>query len=389
MIRATRRARARRRQLRDRPAGAVRAEAGRARPRGGARCASCPTAPTRSTPPDGATFSTCARSPTPGRSAASSSPTASCSRRSPASATGSCGSRRSATAPGSWSPRWSRASASCTATSAPSREFLRIHPDEHPVSIQLFGHDAAVMREAAAMAAAAGRRPDRPQHGLPGAQGLQDRRRRRAARRPGQGGGDRARGARGQRPARDGRSCAPAASPATAPASTLARRLVEEAGVAGIAFHPRHASQQHSGAPDYALARELVERPAGARDPLRRPARASEHARRAFEESGAAAVMLARGSLGNPWLFARLLGPYDGEPTAEEVVEELEWVIASRRGAPRRGARGPLSAEVLSLVRRAPGPHEARARARSSRPPPRPTRERLRRLAGPATPLAA
>ena len=39
----------------------------------------------------------------------------------------------------------------------------------------------------------------------------------------------------------------------------LARRLVEEAGVAGIAFHPRHASQQHSGAPDYALARELVE----------------------------------------------------------------------------------------------------------------------------------
>src|SRR5215218_2945023 len=36
------------------------------------------------------------------------------------------------------------------------REFLRIHPDEHPVSIQLFGHDPAVMREAAAMAAAAG-----------------------------------------------------------------------------------------------------------------------------------------------------------------------------------------------------------------------------------------
>ena len=36
------------------------------------------------------------------------------------------------------------------------REFLRIHPDEHPVSMQLFGHDAAVMREAGAIAAAAG-----------------------------------------------------------------------------------------------------------------------------------------------------------------------------------------------------------------------------------------
>ena len=36
------------------------------------------------------------------------------------------------------------------------REFLRIHPDEHPVSMQLFGHDADVMREAAAIAADAG-----------------------------------------------------------------------------------------------------------------------------------------------------------------------------------------------------------------------------------------
>ena len=36
------------------------------------------------------------------------------------------------------------------------REFLRIHPDEHPVSMQLFGHDPDVMREAAAMVAEAG-----------------------------------------------------------------------------------------------------------------------------------------------------------------------------------------------------------------------------------------
>nr|MBA2630449.1 tRNA-dihydrouridine synthase family protein [Thermoleophilaceae bacterium] len=36
------------------------------------------------------------------------------------------------------------------------REFLRIHPDEHPVSMQLFGHDADVMREASALVAEAG-----------------------------------------------------------------------------------------------------------------------------------------------------------------------------------------------------------------------------------------
>src|SRR4051795_6218059 len=36
------------------------------------------------------------------------------------------------------------------------RDLLRIHPDEHPVSIQLFGHDAEVMRSGAEIAAGAG-----------------------------------------------------------------------------------------------------------------------------------------------------------------------------------------------------------------------------------------
>src|SRR2546423_9996215 len=36
------------------------------------------------------------------------------------------------------------------------REFLRIHPEEHPVSIQLFGHDPEVMRIAASIVAEAG-----------------------------------------------------------------------------------------------------------------------------------------------------------------------------------------------------------------------------------------
>src|SRR5918998_3219617 len=36
------------------------------------------------------------------------------------------------------------------------REFLCVHPDEHPVSMQLFGHDAPVMCEAAEIVAGAG-----------------------------------------------------------------------------------------------------------------------------------------------------------------------------------------------------------------------------------------
>src|ERR671928_2255192 len=36
------------------------------------------------------------------------------------------------------------------------REFLRIHPDEHPVAIQLFGHDPEAMRIGASIAAERG-----------------------------------------------------------------------------------------------------------------------------------------------------------------------------------------------------------------------------------------
>src|SRR5438309_10066113 len=36
------------------------------------------------------------------------------------------------------------------------RELLRLHPDEHPVSVQLFGHDPDVMASAAERVAAAG-----------------------------------------------------------------------------------------------------------------------------------------------------------------------------------------------------------------------------------------
>ena len=61
--------------------------------------------------------------------------------------------------------------------------------------------------------------------------------------------------------------------------------------------------------------------------------------------------MLARGSLGNPWLFERLLGARDGEPDPRRGDRRARWVIERCRGAPRRGARGPLAAQVLPLVR--------------------------------------
>jgi tRNA-dihydrouridine synthase B len=267
------------------------------------------------------------------------------------------------------------------------REFLRIHPDEHPVSLQLFGHDPDVMREAAAIAAAAGADLIDLNMGCPvrkvcktgaGAALLDDPKKAVAiARAAGEGSG---------LPVTV--KLRPGNRPGDRAGVLLARRLVDEAGVAGIAFHPRHASQQHTGRPDYALARELahvlpvpVVLSGGLAD--------EEKTLRAFGESGAAAVMLARGSLGNPWRFARLLGRYQGEPPAEEVVAELQWVIARAEdhlGTERAGRYlrkfYPWYADTLGLARRereplVTAPTTAHARAA------------LSGLSGRETPLAA
>src|SRR2546423_8412782 len=53
------------------------------------------------------------------------------------------------------------------------REFLRIHPEEHPMSLQLFGHDPEVMRIAAGIVAEAGARMIDLNKGCPLPQGCQ------------------------------------------------------------------------------------------------------------------------------------------------------------------------------------------------------------------------
>jgi nifR3 family TIM-barrel protein len=205
------------------------------------------------------------------------------------------------------------------------RELLRIHPDEHPVSVQLFGHDPDVMASAAEQVAAAGADLIDINMGCPvpkvcktgaGAALLEDPARALAVARA------TARGSglpvtvklrSGQRPG-DLRGI------------EVARRLAFDGSVAAVAIHPRHASQRHKGVPDYALARELVEE-------LPVPVMISgglhtaTQARAAFEQTGAAAVLLARGSLGNPWLFGELLGTRSGPPDRAEVLAELDWVI--------------------------------------------------------------
>ena len=219
------------------------------------------------------------------------------------------------------------------------QELLRLHPDEHPVSVQLFGQDPEVMRSAAAIVAEAGADLIDINMGCPvrkvcktgaGAAMLSDHDlavRIAAAAREGGGIPVTVKLRSGLRPGgREG--------------FDLALRLAGDAGVSAIGFHPRSAATQHKGQPDYALARELVDRlevpmiVSGGLD-------TAEAARQAYEASGADAVMIARGSLGNPWIFEQLTGRRTAAPDRDEVIAELLWVIgkAEEHLGPDRAAR--------------------------------------------------
>ena len=207
-------------------------------------------------------------------------------------------------------------------------ELLVIHPDERaggPVAIQLFGQDPAIMRSAAAVAAERGADIIDLNMGCPVPKVMKT----------GAGAAlitDPDAAVAVARAAAEG-SGLPVTVKLRAGVKaggmegvTLAHRLVEEAGVAGLTIHPRSAAVRHKGTPDYALAARLVaELPvpvivsggmAGA-----------EHIRGVFESTGCAAVMLARGALGNPWLFAEVLGARAAEPTREEILAEWSWVV--------------------------------------------------------------
>jgi nifR3 family TIM-barrel protein len=222
-------------------------------------------------------------------------------------------------------------------------EMLRIHPEERaagrgPVSIQLFGQDPDVMRSAAATVAERGADIIDLNMGCPvpkvcrtgaGAALIKDPDTAVAvarAAREGSGLPVTVKLRSGQRPGdTDGYE--------------LAHRLVEEAGVSAIGFHPRSAAVHHKGTPDYDLAARLVASlPAPVILTGGLHTAAEVHA--AFERTGAAAVMLARGAMGNPWLFSEVLGVRGEAPTAGEVLTELDWVMdraVEHLGADRAG----------------------------------------------------
>jgi nifR3 family TIM-barrel protein len=218
-------------------------------------------------------------------------------------------------------------------------ELLRIHPQEGPVSIQLFGQDPDVMRSAAETVAEHGAAIIDLNMGCPvpkvcktgaGAALIKDPDTAVAVARAAVEGS----GLPVTVKLRSGQK------PGDTDGYDLAHRLVGEAGVSAIGFHPRSAAVHHKGVPDYDLAAKLA---ASLPAPviLTGGLRDRDAVLEAYEHTGAAAVMLARGSLGNPWLFEELLGRRTENPTVDEILDELDWMMdaAAEHFGPERAAR--------------------------------------------------
>ena len=223
-------------------------------------------------------------------------------------------------------------------------EMLRIHPDERsgdrgPVSIQLFGQDPEIMRSAAATVAERGADLIDLNMGCPvpkvcktgaGAALIKDPdtavKVARAAR-EGSGLPVTVKLRSGQRPGEtDGYA--------------LAHRLVHEAGVSAIGFHPRSAAVHHKGVPDYDLAAKLVESldapvilTGGLSDRDAVAGRLRAHRRR----RGHARPRLAR----QPVAVREPPGRRRPRAHTDEVLRELDWVMdrAAEHLGPERAAR--------------------------------------------------
>jgi tRNA-dihydrouridine synthase B len=198
--------------------------------------------------------------------------------------------------------------------------YLRIGADEHPLAVQIFGSEPAVMAEAARMVEAAGADVVDINFGCPvrkvtktgaGATLLED-------------------------PAQASRIVERVASAVDLPVTVKMRRGLEngsraalalaprlvEAGAASLTLHPRSARQMYTGTADHSLTAELVEL-------VDVPVVASgdvatrEYAAEVLRMTGSAAVMVGRAAQGNPWAIGEIAGLRRDEPSREEIVAEL------------------------------------------------------------------
>lgn len=104
-----------------------------------------------------------------------------------------------------------------------------------------------------------------------------------------------------------------------------------DADIDFLVLHPRCVRQKYRGIADHSVTRAVIERctfPVVANGDMNTAADVA----RVRDETGAAGIMLGRGAIADPWLFARVQGKRgprpDGEAWAAEVAAFLTAVLA-------------------------------------------------------------
>ncbi len=101
----------------------------------------------------------------------------------------------------------------------------------------------------------------------------------------------------------------------------------QDAGACGLFIHGRTCAQRYSGAVDYRVIREVKKAlniPVIASGDILSP----QLAKRMFDETGCDAVIIARGALGNPWIFREIAefmksGKIMERPSPQEVARVM------------------------------------------------------------------
>lgn len=98
-------------------------------------------------------------------------------------------------------------------------------------------------------------------------------------------------------------------------------QVLEASGIDAITVHPRFASQGYSCPADWSLIREAKEQvniPVIGNGDVFKPADAI----RMRQATGCDGVMIGRGALGNPWIFAQILSLQRGKEPKQPSIEE-------------------------------------------------------------------
>ena len=98
-------------------------------------------------------------------------------------------------------------------------------------------------------------------------------------------------------------------------------KIIEQSGASAITIHGRTRSEYYAGHSDWNIIKEIkqnLEIPVIGNGDVRTP----EDAKRMFEQTNCDGIMISRASLGNPWIFEKIINELNGNNPREITKQE-------------------------------------------------------------------